>query len=134
MDKIIITKNRPYDLTVNVKQPSSPTPAELPVDAIGTFYIIDKRSNKAVISKQMTRLDVDPSDPSNDPETALFRLELTADETDVLETEYLYAEDNSLPNDLYRGHITIDNISATGSEIKYADVLIASIYVVDLGI
>ena len=134
MEKIIITKNRPYDLTVVIKQPSSPTQAELPVDAVGTFYIIDKDTNEAAVVKEMVRLDIDPLDPGNDPATALFRLELTAAETAILRSEYLYAEDGKKANDLYRGHITVDNNSATGSEIKYADALIDSIYVVDLGI
>ena len=134
MEKIIITRKRPYDLTVVIKQPSSPTQAELPVDAVATFYIIDKNTNEAVINKEMVRLDIAPLDPTNDPLTALFRLELTAVETELLKTEYLYAEDGKKANDLYRGHITVDNDSATGSEIKYADALIDSIYVVDLGI
>jgi len=134
MAKVIITRNRPYDLTIDIKQPDSPTSAELPVDAIATFYIIDKSQNKALLSKEMTRLDIDPSDPNNDPNTAIFRLDLTAAETAELPYEFEYAEDGTKPRDTCRGHIAIDSPSSTGVEIKYADALIPSIYIADLGI
>ena len=134
MAKIVITRNRPYDLTVDIKQPDSPTSAELPVDAIATFYLIDKESNTAILSKEMIRQDIDPSDPNNDPNTAVFRLDLTTDETANLPYEFGYAEDGAKPRDTCRGHIAIDSPSSTGTEIKYADALIPSIYIADLGI
>jgi len=132
--KVIITRNRPYDLIVDVKQPQSPTLAELPLDAVANFIIIDKSSNKALINKEMIRIDTDPSDPLNDPEEARFRLDLTAEETALLPYEVEYAEDGSRFRDTCRGHIAIDSPSSGPSEIKYADVLIPSIYVADIGL
>ena len=134
MAKVIITRNRPYDLTIDVKQPNSLTSAELPVDAIATFYLIEKATNTAVITKQMTRVDTTPGDPTNDPETAVFRLDLTADETSLLKYEFGFDEDGAKPRDTHRGHIAIDNVNATGDQIKYADALIPSIYISDIGV
>jgi hypothetical protein len=134
MAKVIITRNRPYDLTVDIKQPDSPTSAELPIDAVATFYVIDKDTNTALITKEMTRLDTDPSDPENDPNSSRFRVDLTAEETALLPYEFEYKEDGMKPRDVCRAHITVDNPNATGEEIKYADALIPSVYVTDLGI
>ena len=131
--RITITRNRPYDLIVNIKQPQSTTIAELPTDAIAKFYIISKADNKLLIEKQMTRLDTDPTDPDNDPAEARFRLDLTPEDTAVLPYEIEYAEDGAKFRDTCRGHITVDSPSSTNEQVKYADAIIPHIYVADLG-
>ena len=131
--RITITRNRPYDLVVNIKQPQSTTIAELPVDAVATFYIISKSDNKLLVKKQMTRLDTDPDDPLNEPTEARFRLDLTAEDTAALPYEIEYAEDGTKFRDTCRGHITVDSPSSANDQIKYADAIIPHIYVADLG-
>ncbi len=57
MANVIITRNRPYELVVDIKQPNSPTGATLPTDAVAKFYIIEKGiGGKAILISDMERI------------------------------------------------------------------------------
>ena len=131
MANVIITRGRPYELLVDIKQPNSPTGATLPVDAIARFHIIEKGiGGKSILISTMERVLPTPvPDPLED---TVFKLSLAGIETATLPFELGYAEDGENFRSTCRGQITID--SPSSPEIKFADSFIPEIYVADLGV
>ncbi len=134
MANVIITRNRPYELLVDVKQPNSPTGATLPADAAAKFYIIEKGiGGKAILISDMVRVYPDEATPAaEEPTDTVFKLSLTGSETALLPFELGYAEDGENFRSTCRGQITID--SPNSPEIKFADSFIPDIFVADLGV
>jgi len=139
MANVIITRNRPYELLVDVKQPNSPTGATLPIDASAKFYIIEKGiGGKAILISEMERVlpvtipSVPPSTNAEPPVDTVFKLALTGEETALLPFELGFAEDGSMYRPTCRGQITID--SPTSPDVNFADSFIPDIYVADLGV
>ncbi len=131
MAKVIITRGRPYDLLVDMKQPSSPVGAELPATATAKFYLMDKTTGgKIILTKDMERI-LGIGIPE-DPVDTVFKLSLTDVETLGLPYDTGFAEDGLLYVDTCRGHIAID--SPDSLELNHADTVMPSIYVADLGI
>ena len=130
MAKIIITRGRPYEMLVDIKQPNSPTGATLPADAIAEFHIIEKGvGGKSLLVKAMTRVLPNPI-PDPIPDT-VFLLSLTNTETDLLPFELGFAEDGENFRSTCRAQITID--SPSSPDVQFADSFISDIYVADLG-
>ena len=99
MANVIITRNRPYELLVDIKQPNSPTGATLPYDAAAKFYIVEKGiKGKAIIISEMTRVmpvtipSVPPTVNADPPVDTIFKLTLTGAETALLPFELGYME------------------------------------------
>jgi len=131
MANVIITRGRPYELVVDVKQPNSPTGAVLPADATAKFHIIEKGiGGKSLLISDMVRILATPV-PDPIPDT-LFKLALTEIETALLPFELGFAEDGEHFRPTCRGQITID--SPSSPEVNYADSFIPEIYVADLGV
>jgi len=131
MANVIITRNRPYELIVDVKQPNSPTGATLPIDATAQFHIIEKGiGGKSIIVSDMIRI-VDTPIPDPIPDT-IFKLSLTIQETALLPFELGYAEDGENFRATCRGQITIDSPSSL--DVQFADSFIPEIFVADLGV
>ncbi len=131
MAQVIITRNRPYELLVDVKQPSSPTGAILPVDAVAKFHIIEKGiDGESILVSDMIR--VLPTPVPDPPTDTVFKLSLTEVETALLPFELGYAEDGEHFRPTCRGQITID--SPSSPDINFADSFIPDIYVADLGV
>ena len=125
MSRIVITKGRPYDLAITIKQPGSLNIASLTDTAEGVFYFIDKQDNKMLLTINMTRIGM--------ADEGKFLLEMTADETNILPSRYSLGEDGMLPMDTCRGHIGITDINNPLPELRNVDVIIPSIYVANLG-
>ena len=125
MAKITITKGKPYDLSVIVKQPGSLNPADLTDTATATFYFVEKANNQRLLEKQMTRIGM--------PEDAKFLLELTEIETAIFPSRYSLDEDGTIATDTCRGHIHIEDTANAIPDLRHADILIGSIYIADLG-
>ena len=134
MANVIITRNRPYELLVDVKQPNSPTGATLPLDAAAKFYIIEKGiGGKAILISDMERVYPDEVTPAAEPiEDTVFKLALTGEETALLPFDTGFAEDGENFISTCRGQITID--SPSSPNVKYADSFIPEIFVADLGV
>ncbi len=131
MASVIITRGRPYELVVDIKQPNSPTGATLPVDATAKFHIIEKGiGGKSILVSDMVRI-IDTPVPDPIPDT-IFKLSLTDIETALLPFELGYAEDGENFRATCRGQITID--SPSSPDVQFADTFIQDIYVADLGI
>ncbi len=132
MAKVIITRGRPYELMVDLKQPGSPTTAQLPADATAIFYMMQKgigcKSN--ILNKAMERVPL--TEPVGGYLDTMFKLVLDATETADLPCDVGYAEDGENFKDTCRGHIAID--SPSSPDITYADALIPSIYIADIGL
>ena len=131
MAKVIITRGRPYELLVDIKQPNSPTGVTLPVDATAKFHIIEKGiGGKSLLVSDMTRvLDTPVPDPIPD---TIFKLTLDDTETALLPFELGFAEDGENFRATCRGQITID--SPSSPDVNFADTFIPEIYVADLGV
>ena len=134
MANVIITRGRPYELLVDVKQPSSPTGATLPEDAAAKFYIIEKGiGGKAILISDMERILPATVTPAAElPVDTVFKLALTGEETALLPYELGYAEDGENFRATCRGQITID--SPTSPDVQFADSFVPDIYVADLGV
>ena len=136
MAKVIITRNRPFELIVDVKQPNSPTGATLPADATAKFYIIEKGvGGKAILISDMERILTDPVTPDAEPilpVDTIFKLSLTGEETALLPFELGYMEDGENYRSTCRGQITID--SPNSPDVQFADSFLPDIYVADLGV
>ena len=139
MANVIITRNRPYELLVDIKQPNSPTGATLPYDAAAKFYIVEKGiKGKAIIISEMTRVmpvtipPVPPTVNADPPVDTIFKLTLTGAETALLPFELGYMEDGEPFHATCRGQITID--SPSSPDVQFADTFIQDIYIADLGI
>ena len=131
MAKVIITRGRPYELMVDLKQPASPTAAQLPSDAIATFYLIQKGGDcTQLINKTMSRIPAtEPIEGYND---TIFKVNLDATETEDLPCDIGYAEDGEEFKDTCRAHVAID--SPSSPDINFADALIPSVYIADIGL
>jgi hypothetical protein len=67
------------------------------------------------------------------PEDGKFLLELTASETALFPTEYSLPEDGGIFIDNCRGHVSITDSDSPLQEYKHIDVILPSIYIVDMG-
>ena len=134
MAKVIITRNRPYELLVDVKQPNSPTSATLPADASAKFYVIEKGiGGEAILIKDMERVYPGGASPNAEPPAdTIFKLALTGEDTALLPFELGFSEDGENFRATCRGQITID--SPSSPNVQYADSFISEIYVADLGV
>ncbi len=131
MAKVIITRGRPYELMVDLKQPGSPTVAQLPSDATATFYLIEKGGEcTQLLNEVMTRV---PSvEPVGGYLDTIFKVNLDATQTTGLPCDIGYAEDGEQFKDTCRAHIAID--SPSSPDIKFADALIPSVHIADIGL
>ena len=125
MAKIIITKGRPYELSVTIKAPSQIVPLELTDTAEAVFYIIDKDKGDQILSVDMTRI--------LPLENGEFLASLDIDQTILLPSELYSMEDGGLFKSTCRGHIAVTDTANTKPEFHHLDSLIPDIYVADLG-
>ena len=131
MAKVIITRGRPYELMVDLKQPSSPTAAQLPGDATAVFYLMEKGGNcTQLLAVPMERVPL--SQPVGGYVDTIFKVNLDSTETTGLPCDTGYAEDGEQFKDTCRAHIAID--SPTSPDINFADALIPSVYIADIGL
>ncbi len=132
MAKVIITRGRPFELMVDVKQPESPTPAQLPETATAVFHLMEKgtQTGGSLIVKDMVRVpDVEPITGYVD---TIFKVQLDAIETADLPYEYGYTEDGENYKDTCRAQVAMD--SPDSPNVQFADALIPNIYVSDIGL
>jgi hypothetical protein len=125
MAKIQITKNRPYELVVVVKQPGSLTPLEMSPNATAKFYLVEKSSNVKLIEKNMERY--------GQLEEGKFIVKLTETDTVALPVEYGITEDGGSFIDNCRAHVAITDTDAVLDENQHIDIIIESVTIVDMG-
>ena len=132
MAKVIITRGRPFELMVDVKQPQSPTPAQLPVTATAVFHLMEKgtQAGGSILVKDMVRVPV--AEPVDGYVDTIFMVQLDATETADLPYEYGYAEDGENYRDTCRAQVAMD--SPDSPNVQFADALLPNIYVSDIGL
>lgn len=125
MAKIQITKGRDYELVIVVKEPGGLTPLNMSDQATAIFHLVQKSDNKKLIEKEMIRHGM--------LEDGKFLLQLTAAETANLPAEYALPEDGGSFLDNCRGHVAITDLGSPLEEYKNIDIILPSIYIVDMG-
>ena len=126
MAKIQITKGRNYELVVVIKKPGNLTPLNMTPSATALFHLIEKSTNKKLLEKQMVRHGMQ--------EDGKFLLQLNASETGDLPTEYALPEDGGSFMDNCRAHISVTDNDYPLAEYQHIDVLLPSVYIVDMGV
>ncbi len=139
--RITITRNRPYRLSVTIKEPGGLTAIPMdPDNDIVTMHFKEKKYNgKLILSKQLVAKEIDCPDPEEgeDPlvppcyETGAWVLKLSAEETALFEAKEGFNEDGRPYLSGVRAQVSVD---FTEHELEYADMLIEDIYVSDIGI
>ena len=130
IQRMTITRGRPYEALINIKQPNSPTSAILPDGATADFSIISKKDGALLLTSSMVR-DFGTGTPAA-PVDTVFKLTLTDVETATLPFEIGYPEDGGEFIDTCRGHIAVKSVASP--DIQNADVFIPKIYVADIGL
>ena len=149
MARITLTRNRPYKLSITVKEPGGLTPLEMnPYDDVWMHFKEKKRNGKLILSKQLSPVEKDcqgptPIDVSSNsgisPQYVIpvcyadgeWILKLDACETKLFEIKEGFNEDGRPYLSGVRAQLSIDFID---HELEFADVMIDDIYVSDIGL
>lgn len=140
MPKVTITKNRPYKLTLTIKESGSPTPIVTdPNDEVWFYFRRKNHPYDLILKKRMYPVTIDceeeenptPNDAVDCYDNGRYTLVLDECDTTLFPSLEMFGEDGRPSYPTLKGSIAIDFDS---DPREYADIIINDIYVSDIGI
>ena len=132
--KIMLTRNRPYKLTIIIKEPGGPTAlATSPSDQVYMHFKEKKHNGKLILSKQLTPLAIACPEGETAPcyGDGQWVMRLDPCETKLFIIKEGFNEDGRPYLSGYRAQLSID---FHDNDLEFADVQIEEIYVSDIGL